>query len=115
NAVVDESQVPVTALGQQAIYRGSLDEATEQMRDLALHVPRLVGLQAPAAGLEQHRGRPRALDLLGDAELAGHQLPGPPMLLAAEHHTGTGLEDKGALSEQACVLEHLSAAPARHQ
>jgi hypothetical protein len=48
DAVVDESQARVTVLDEHAVDLDGVDEPAEQVGDLALDVPRLVVLQAPA-------------------------------------------------------------------
>src|SRR5271165_1361653 len=72
-------------------------------------------LEAPGIALEQHRGRTRELDLLGDAQLAREQLAGEPVLLAVEHDACAGLEDVGALPEQARVLVELRTTAPGHE
>ncbi len=82
----------MAVLGEQPVDLGRVDEAAEEVRDLALDVPGLVVLQAALVVLEQQRRRARALDLLGDRQLAGQQLAGQPVLLAVEHHARAGLD-----------------------
>ena len=105
----------MAVLDEHAVDLDGVDETAEEVRDLALEVPRLVVLQAPAVALEQQGRRARALDLLGDRQLARPQLAGQPVLLPVEHHAGAGLVDERALAEQPRVLEHLRAPPPGHQ
>ena len=105
----------MAVLLEQRIDLKGVDETAKQVRDLALGVPRLVVLQAPRVALQQQRGRPRMLDLLGNAQLARHQVARQPLLLPVEHHARAGLVDVGALSEQPRVLVHLCAPSPAHQ
>ena len=49
----------MAVLGQQGVHLGGVDEAAEQVGDLAARVPRLVVLEAALVALEQHRRRAR--------------------------------------------------------
>ena len=115
-AVVDEPQRAVAALGEQGVDLAGVDEPAEEVRHLAVAVPRVVVLQPPGVVLQQQRGRAGGLDLLVDrAAVAGHEVAGQPDLLAVEHEAGAGLEDVGGLGEQARVLAHRPLAAAGHE
>ncbi len=98
-----------------AVDLDGIHQSAEEVRDLALCVPRLVVLQAPGVALQQQRRRTGEFDLLGDRELAGQQLAGQPVLLPVQHEACARLEDVGALAEQTRVLEHLRAPAPGHQ
>ena len=65
-AVVDEAQPAEPALGEQRVGLGGVDEAAEEVRDLAVAMPGVVVLQAPRVVLEQQRGGAGGLDLVVD-------------------------------------------------
>ena len=94
-AVVEQAQEVVAVLLQQRVRVARVDRAAEQVRDLAVQVPRVVVLQAPLEVVEQQLRRAAALDLLvhrADA-LVGHVRIGEPLDVGAVDDRRAGLED----------------------
>jgi len=77
--------------GEQLVGLRDVDGAAEEVRDLAVAVPRIVGLEAAGEVFEQAR-RGRA-DLVVDRQLAGLEGPGQPRRLAVDDEARPGLED----------------------
>jgi hypothetical protein len=101
-------------LAQQRVRLSDVDQAAEEVGDLASAVPGVVVLECSGVMLEQQRRRAGVLDLLMHAALARDQL-GHPQLLTIELQHAAGLEDEGALAEQAGVLGDLRAPAPAHQ
>jgi hypothetical protein len=115
-AVVDEPQRAVAVLGEQRVGLGGVDEPAEEVRDLAVAMPRVVVLEPALVVLEQQRGRAHRLDLVVDrAGLAGHEVARQPVLLAVEHEAGAGLEDVRRLADEPRVLHDLRLPAAGHE
>ena len=56
-AVVDQAQVPWPCSAEQRVGLAGVDEPAEEVRDLAVDVPRRRGTRAARVALEQQRGR----------------------------------------------------------
>ena len=65
------------ASAQQPLRLGGVDEAAEEVGDLAVDVPRRVVLQASGVGLEQEAGRAGRGDLLVDRRVVARQPRAP--------------------------------------
>ena len=74
----------MAALGQQGVGLAHVHQPSEQVRDFAPRVPRLVVLEAAAVALQQQFGSAGALDLLGDRQLTRAQRAGEPVILTPE-------------------------------
>src|SRR3954453_6269922 len=115
-AVVDEAQPAVAVLIEQRVRLERVDLATEEVRDLAAAVPRVVVFQASGVAIEQQGRRAGGADLLEDrARLPGLQVAREPLLLAVEDEAGADLEDVRALAEQPGRDRDGLLGPARHE
>ena len=107
---------PWPASASSASASSGVDLAAEQVRDLAVQVPRRVVLEPARVALEQQRRAPEAsISVEHRLALARHEAAREPLQLAVEHEPGAGLERVGAHAEQAGVVEQRArgAAPSR--
>src|SRR5215218_8549899 len=112
-AVVDQAQAVDARLAHRSLGLERVDEPPEEVRYLAVDVPRRVVLEPARVALEQQLRRAELGNLLEDRSFVRHQVAGEPLQLAVDHQPGPRLEDVGARPDDAGVLEHLRAAPAR--
>src|SRR5215212_2474316 len=112
-AVVDKAQPVDARLAHRPLGLERVDEPAEQVRYLAVEVPRRVVLEPARVALEQQLRRPELGDLLEDRSFVRHQVAGEPLQLAVDHQPGPRLEDVGARPDDAGVFEYLRAAPPR--
>ena len=107
DAVVEESQPSPAAVREEGLGLGGIDPPAQEVRDLALEVPRIVLLERE--GVLQGRHRPT-----GRRPLVGRVALGrEPRHLPVEHDPAAHLEDVAGRPEEPGVLVELRAAPAR--
>ena len=107
-AVVHEAEV----VRQQRVRLVHVDEPAQEVRELALAVPRRVRLEPARVALEQQLRRARLLDLLPDRLAVARLELAEVGVLAVDVQAAPDLVDVGGLPEQARVLHHLRLAPA---
>ena len=103
----------MAVFAQQRVDLVCVHQSAEEVRNVAVDVPRCVVLQPAGVALEQQRRGAHLLDLLGDRAFpVGHEPAGQPFQLTVDDEPGAGLEDECRLTDHARVLVHLDSSAA---